>query len=216
MFSLGFLAFDCSSMEAFLASCGRVASAEMGHIPQFLECKSRLRKQAPRDTIVPIVAVHPTLEENQSMADVAPAIDDETPNRALVRARMRRLLERKIEQPPQGFRAVLMLRGVDKRSMQETAACLAITKATVRTRHFRARSLSLCRARRWREKSTQRNATGFRSMGSGATGSKSPYCSALRIQPRAQGPNAWSRCPLRVVNRHSPAPNCLSVRTELA
>ena len=115
----------------------------MGHKPQSLECKSRLRKQALRDTIVPIVSVHPTLEEDQSMADVAPSIDDETPNRALVRARMRRLLERNIDHLPQGFRAVLMLRGVEERSVQETAACLAITKTTVRTRHFRARSLSL-------------------------------------------------------------------------
>ena len=75
------------------------------------------------------------------MADVAPSIDNETPDRSLVRAEMRRLLERNIDQLPQDFRAVFMLRGVEELSVEETAACLAIPAAKVRTRHFPARSL---------------------------------------------------------------------------
>ena len=90
-------------MEAFLASFGRVAIPERGDKTQLLECTSRLRKQARRDNIVPIVSVAPTLEEGQPMADVAPSIDNETSDRALVRAEMRRLLERAwrdAHQPP--------------------------------------------------------------------------------------------------------------------
>lgn len=103
MCSLGFLAWDYSSMEAFLASVGSVAIAELGDKTQLLECTSRLRKQARRDNIVPIVSVAPTLEEGQPMADVAPSIDNETSDWALVRAEMRRLLERgwrDAHQPP--------------------------------------------------------------------------------------------------------------------
>jgi len=102
MCSLGFLAWDYSS-EAFLASVGSVAIAELGDKTQLLECTSRLRKQARRDNIVPIVSVAPTLEDGQPMADVAPSIDNETSDRALVRAEMRRLLERAwrdAHQPP--------------------------------------------------------------------------------------------------------------------
>ena len=90
-------------MEAFLASVGSVAIAEMGDKTQLLECTSRLRKQARRDNIVPVVSVDTTLEEGQPMADIAPSIDNETPDRALVRAEMRRLLERArrdAHQPP--------------------------------------------------------------------------------------------------------------------
>lgn len=75
------------------------------------------------------------------MADVAPSIDNETPDRALVRAEMRRFLERKIDQLPQDFRAVFLLRDVGELSAEEPPACLAIPEATVRTRHVRTRSL---------------------------------------------------------------------------
>ena len=106
-----------------------------------LECTSRLRKQARRYTVVPIVSVDPTLEEGQSMADVAPSIDNETPDRALVGTEMRRLLERKIDRLLHGFRAVFMLRGIEQLSVEETAACQGIPEATVHTKNFRARSL---------------------------------------------------------------------------
>lgn len=105
------------------------------------ECTSRLRKQARRDNIVPIVAVDPDSEEGQAMADIPPSVDTETPDRALGRADMRRLLERKIDLLPQDFRAVFMLRAVEELTVEETAKCLGIPEATVRTRHFRARSL---------------------------------------------------------------------------
>ena len=94
-----------------------------------LECTSRLRKQARRYTVVPIVSVDPTLEEGQSMADVAPSIDNETPDRALVGTEMRRLLERKIDRLLHGFRAVFMLRGIEQLSVEETAACQGIPEA---------------------------------------------------------------------------------------
>ncbi len=54
---------------------------------------------------------------------------------------MRDLLERKIDALPESFRAVFVLRSVEELTVEETAACLGIPAETVRSRHFRARSL---------------------------------------------------------------------------
>jgi RNA polymerase sigma-70 factor (ECF subfamily) len=107
------------------------------------ECMGRLRKSARRDNIVPIVAAHARpAPEGEAMHDEDPsAVDTETPDRALVRTEMRALLERKIDALPAEFRTVFVMRSVEELSVEETAQCLGIPEATVRTRHFRARSL---------------------------------------------------------------------------
>jgi RNA polymerase sigma-70 factor (ECF subfamily) len=107
------------------------------------ECMGRLRKSARRDNIVPIVAAHTRpLPEDEAMPSEEPsAVDPDTPDRALVRTEMRALLERKIDALPAEFRTVFVMRSVEELSVEETAQCLGIPEATVRTRHFRARSL---------------------------------------------------------------------------
>jgi RNA polymerase sigma-70 factor (ECF subfamily) len=65
----------------------------------------------------------------------------EQPERAALRAETRCLLEKKIDQLPDAFRTVFMLRAVEEMTVEEAAACLGIPEATVRTRFFRARSL---------------------------------------------------------------------------
>ena len=75
------------------------------------------------------------------MAEEPSAVDHDTPDRALVRSEVRALLERKIDALPQEFRTVFVMRAVEELSVEETATCLGIPEATVRTRHFRARSL---------------------------------------------------------------------------
>ena len=54
---------------------------------------------------------------------------------------MRALLERKLDALPETFRSVFVLRAVEELSVEETAQSLCIPEATVRSRHFRARSL---------------------------------------------------------------------------
>jgi RNA polymerase sigma-70 factor (ECF subfamily) len=71
----------------------------------------------------------------------ASVIEPEQPDASAVREEMRRLLERKIDQLPAAFRTVFMLRALEEMSARETAECLGIPEATVRTRFFRARSL---------------------------------------------------------------------------
>jgi RNA polymerase sigma-70 factor (ECF subfamily) len=65
----------------------------------------------------------------------------ETPERALMRAQTRELLERKIDDLPAPFRTVFVLRALEDMSVEECAASLNLTAATVRTRFFRARRL---------------------------------------------------------------------------
>jgi RNA polymerase sigma-70 factor (ECF subfamily) len=64
-----------------------------------------------------------------------------SPEELTSRAEIRSLLERKIEALPVAFRTVFMLREVEELSGAETAECLSITEATVRSRLFRARGL---------------------------------------------------------------------------
>jgi RNA polymerase sigma factor (sigma-70 family) len=66
---------------------------------------------------------------------------DDSPEQSTARAEVRSLLERKIEDLPVAFRTVFILREVDERSVAETAECLSIPEATVRSRLSRARGL---------------------------------------------------------------------------
>ena len=65
----------------------------------------------------------------------------EQPDETALRAETRRLIEAKIDGLPDVFRSVFILRGVQELSVEETAACLEIPEATVRTRFFRARGM---------------------------------------------------------------------------
>jgi RNA polymerase sigma factor (sigma-70 family) len=100
------------------------------------ECFARLRRSARRENVIPMVAV-PSHMDIDTMIEH----DAEGPEDAAERSEMRRLLERKIDELPETFRTVFVLRSVEEMSVEETAECLAIPEATVRTRHFRAKSL---------------------------------------------------------------------------
>ena len=65
----------------------------------------------------------------------------EQPEQDTLRAETRRLLEYKIDELPETFRAVFVLRALEEMTVEETAAALGIPEATVRTRFFRARGL---------------------------------------------------------------------------
>lgn len=65
----------------------------------------------------------------------------ESPATATLRAEVRRILERAIDDLPMSFRTVFVMRDVEDMTVQETAECLSIPAATVRTRLFRARAL---------------------------------------------------------------------------
>lgn len=95
------------------------------------EAYARLRRRKPQAVVVPLPA-----PEDSMIDEDAPA-----PEASAMRAELRALLERKIDELPEQFRTVFMLRDVEELSVEETAACLAIAAATVRSRAFRARAL---------------------------------------------------------------------------
>ena len=64
-----------------------------------------------------------------------------SPEQSAMRGDIRRLLEQKIDELPVAFRTVFVLREVEDLSVDETAACLSIPEATVRSRLFRARGM---------------------------------------------------------------------------
>ncbi|HUR89355.1 MAG TPA: RNA polymerase sigma factor [Ramlibacter sp.] len=97
------------------------------------QCLARRRREQRRDDIVSIIP------ENDH--DPVVEADFETPDRSLVRSQLRTLLERKVDELPEVFRTVFVLRCIEELSVEETADLLAIPEATVRSRHFRARGL---------------------------------------------------------------------------
>ena len=99
----------------------------------------RLRRKK-RDRVVVPFGSSSEGEPGRQMVDVA---DDriESPPAATLRAEVRRLIERRLDELPVAFRTVFILREVEGMSVQETADCLSVPAATVRTRLFRAHTL---------------------------------------------------------------------------
>ncbi|MGZ3184720.1 MAG: RNA polymerase sigma factor [Telluria sp.] len=99
------------------------------------EAMGRRRKAARRAEIIPLDAdAAAAMQEEEAM-------ETDGPEQAAMRAQARALLERKIDQLPEAFRAVFVLRAVEELGVDEVAVVLGIPEATVRTRFFRARSL---------------------------------------------------------------------------
>jgi RNA polymerase sigma-70 factor (ECF subfamily) len=65
----------------------------------------------------------------------------EQPDESAMRSQARALLERKIDELPETFRTVFVLRALEEMEVGEVAASLHIPEATVRSRFFRARGL---------------------------------------------------------------------------
>ena len=104
------------------------------------ESITRLHKQTRRAEIIHLDGDESQIDlhsSEDSMNESAP----ERPERATLRAETRKLLEAKIDQLPDAFRTVFVLRAVEEMSVEEAAAALGIPEATVRTRFFRAKSL---------------------------------------------------------------------------
>jgi RNA polymerase sigma-70 factor (ECF subfamily) len=102
------------------------------------EALGRLRRTRRAAEVIPLAA-----DRGEGMEAHENVMDENTPTpeQEALRAESRRIMEAKIDALPDAFRAVFVLRSVEEMSVEETARCLDIPEATVRTRHFRARSL---------------------------------------------------------------------------
>ena len=100
------------------------------------ECLGRRRRSARRQNIIPIVSA-----DGEACVDTAGTADGDAPEAVVNRAQVRVILESKLDALPECFRTVFVLRSIEDLSVEETAVCLNVPEATVRSRHFRARSL---------------------------------------------------------------------------
>ncbi len=100
------------------------------------ECLARMRRSTRRQNVISIVCPNTPVESPPMFAN-----ESDSPEKALGRAQMRDLLERKVDELPENFRIVFVLRSVEELTVDETAGSLGIPEETVRSRHFRAKSM---------------------------------------------------------------------------
>lgn len=131
--------------EAYLLAYGRIGqfrgdAALLTWLSRLVlnECFGRLRKEARRQNVIPMVNANTLADAD---IDAMTANQSDPPDKAAARAEMRALIERKLDELPEVFRTVFVLRSVEELSIEETAQCLRIPEATVRSRHFRAKSM---------------------------------------------------------------------------
>jgi len=96
----------------------------------------RRRRNVRRSEVIPI-----NHESGELLMDEIAEEQSAGPESQAIGAQMRHLLEQRIDALPDLYRAVFVMRAVEEMSVEETAAALGLTPATVRTRFFRARAL---------------------------------------------------------------------------
>jgi len=107
------------------------------------EAYARLRRQKRAGVVIRLDAAmsgdagEPYAEDGT----MAESSNVERPENAALRGELRRILERKIDALPEQFRTVYIMRDIEELSVEETAECLDVPQATVRSRAFRARAL---------------------------------------------------------------------------
>jgi len=105
------------------------------------EALMALRKRKRERTVVPFAPAH---EAGDTAEPTLMELEDrraESPSDSALRGEIRRIIERRIDELPVAFRTVFVMREVEDMTVQQTAECLGIPAATVRTRLFRARTL---------------------------------------------------------------------------
>jgi len=101
------------------------------------EALGRLRRRSAQ-----VLALDASINlSNIALEDVMEGNPDDRPDRAAMRSQMRARMEACIDQLPDAFRTVFMLRAVEEMSVEEVSEALGVPEATVRTRYFRARGL---------------------------------------------------------------------------
>jgi RNA polymerase sigma-70 factor, ECF subfamily len=103
------------------------------------ESLARLRKSRRGAQVIPIDG-----DADAALAIAEIRMSEESPNpteRDAIGAQSRKLIEAKIDELPDVFRTVFVMRAVEDMTIEEIAQSLDIPEPTVRTRFFRARGL---------------------------------------------------------------------------
>jgi len=99
------------------------------------EAISRRRKRSRGAEVIQLNGE--TQEDREAVEENVNQTLPEQPEHAARRAQTRRLLEAKIDELPDAFRTVFVLRALEELSVEESAVALGIPEATVRSRFFR-------------------------------------------------------------------------------
>jgi len=102
------------------------------------EALGRTRRRRPTEQLD---VLDQDLQTGDSRVVMFPGVNAPNPEAAAARSEVRRLLERAIDDLPEAFRLVFVMRDIEEMSIDETAANLAIRPETVKTRLHRARRL---------------------------------------------------------------------------
>lgn len=98
----------------------------------------RVRKSKRSDKLINDLLESASATSGQSTPDASPNYI--TPERQAAMSQIRALLEREIDNLPDGFREVFVLRMVEELSITKTSHILDIPEATVKSRLYRARA----------------------------------------------------------------------------
>ena len=105
------------------------------------EALARLRRASARVLPIAPTAAAGEPEELAEEAHDDAAATAHNPEHSAMRGELRRIVEARIDELPEQFRTVFILRAVEEMSVDEVADALKVPQATVRTRFFRARAL---------------------------------------------------------------------------
>jgi RNA polymerase sigma-70 factor, ECF subfamily len=95
----------------------------------------------PERIMVPLDAVDKVAWPDAGAGAMSPLAPELDPERSAARSQVRDLLERAIDNLPEPFRVVFVMRMVEQLSIKETACSLGLREETVKTRLHRARKL---------------------------------------------------------------------------
>jgi RNA polymerase sigma-70 factor (ECF subfamily) len=103
------------------------------------EALRRLNKQDRDGVVIPFVNVGHNPPETEQSAAIGE--DRTSAENATLRAEMRALLEKKVDELPIALRTVFVMRELGEMTVEETAECLGIPQTIVRSRLSQAKSL---------------------------------------------------------------------------
>jgi RNA polymerase sigma-70 factor (ECF subfamily) len=103
------------------------------------EALGRSRRNRRRAEVIPMVGNDEAA--TLAMENIVSEDLSAQPERAVASRQTRRMIEARIDELPEAFRTVFVLRALEEMSVEEVAASLDIAEATVRSRFFRAKSL---------------------------------------------------------------------------
>ncbi len=103
------------------------------------EALSSVRKRRATDPLTTLDSITDQGEDHMILFPIVRAVAD--PEASAARADVRRVLEQAVDELPDAFRIVFVLREVQEMNVEETASYLGIRPETVKTRLYRARRL---------------------------------------------------------------------------